>query len=349
MGITRRLFISLTAAFPFASARAVEPAAGTVKIHFLHHSTGGNLVQGAGGISKMFRDYNQEHGVDYRFSEEWSSPQNDNYPYEYFTQTFTPEQLAKYAGQYHVVIWKHCYPGSAILPDDGNPGLYSARKSLESYKLQYRALRSRFDSFPGTKFMVWTLPPLHRNATDPDSAKRAAEFSNWVRTEFLVEDGVRPNLGCFDFRGEVADEDNFLRWEYEPNHEGSDSHPNALANDTVCPVFFNSIISFVRDQQTSAGEQVPEGFRVGPALPNPFNPVTVIEYRAPVACRAKLTVHDALGRTVAVLHDGTVSAGVHRAVWNGRDQRGNPVASGTYFFSMRAGAYRGQGKMTLLR
>lgn len=351
MKITRRHFLVLaSAALPFASVRGDEPAADTaMKIHFLHHSTGGNLIAGAGGIAKMFTEYNTTFGTDYQFTEEWSSP-SGNYPYDYYSDTFSEANLKKYTEQYNVLIWKHCFPGSSILEDEADPKIDTSRQSLEVYKLQYRALRDRFDAYPDTKFMVWTLPPLHRNATNADEARRATEFSAWVKTDFLTENGSHPNMGCFDFRGYVAGEDNFLKYAYEPDHTGSDSHPNQTANDTVCPLFFQSIIDFIDlDIIASASERIPDRFRVGPASPNPFNPSTAIEYHIPSACRVILTIHDTLGRTVAVLQDGVVSSGAHRAIWNGKDMRGNPAASGMYLFSLRAGTYRGQGKMTLLR
>ena len=45
---------------------------------------------------------------------------------------------------------------------------------------------------------------------------------------------------------------------------------------------------------------------------------------------------------------GELEAGVHIAVWDGRDQAGRAVATGTYFARLRAGAYVQVRKMTLL-
>ena len=54
-------------------------------------------------------------------------------------------------------------------------------KSLENYKAQYRDLRAMMDSYSDTKFMVWTLAPLHRLDTDAQTAQRANEFVQWVK------------------------------------------------------------------------------------------------------------------------------------------------------------------------
>ena len=64
--------------------------------------------------------------------------------------------------------------------------------------------------------------------------------------------------------------------------------------------------------------------------PNPFNPMTEIRYEVPVAQSARLVVYNAAGRRLAVLADGHHAAGSHGAVWNGRDDRGRGLPSGTY-------------------
>lgn len=66
-------------------------------------------------------------------------------------------------------------------------------------------------------------------------------------------------------------------------------------------------------------------------FPNPFNPSTTIRYTLPVAAQVELTISDALGRQVAVLHSGSRDAGVHTASWNGRDRNGLRLPTGMYY------------------
>jgi hypothetical protein len=348
--LSRRSFLAISASGLFVSPGfPEEPAAEkTVKIHFLHHSTGGNLIGGAGGIGKMFADYNVQHGTDYQFTDEWSTPTSGNYPYDYYIDTFTPARLRELAAKYQVVVWKHCYPGSSILDDTGKPDINSSRKSIENYLLQYRALRDRFDGYPDTRFILWTLPPLHRKASTADMARRATAFTEWVKSGFLRENGSHPNQHIFDFRGYVTGEDNFLRYEYERDHSDSDSHPNQLANDTVCPFFFHSILDVLRNP-LAAADSSPAGYQVESPYPNPSNPFTVIRFRVPEDCHVSLRVYDNTGKKVAVLREGWTTAGEHRAIWNGRDIEGRHAASGVYLFSFTARGYRTRGKITLVR
>ena len=63
----------------------------------------------------------------------------------------------------------------------------------------------------------------------------------------------------------------------------------------------------------------------------------------------RLEVYDAAGQMVRSLLKGEFEAGVHIVVWDGYDQAGREVATGTYFARLRAGRKIQVRKMTLLR
>lgn len=231
---------------------------GEEKIIFLHHSTGGNVYNG-GKVKAWIDSYNQRTGTVYQITERaypnspypWS-----NYPYDYWNlwsngacnKTNTAIAcLDTLTADYNVIIFKHCFPGSAILADNGQPSVNSSRKSLENYKLQYRALRDLMDSYPHNTFIIWTLAPLHRLATNAENAARAKQFVDWVKNDFLREDGKRhPNIHIFDFWGLTAGTDNYLQYDYEKSHTGSDSHPNNQANQYSGPIFAQAIVDVLR-------------------------------------------------------------------------------------------------------
>jgi ligand-binding sensor domain-containing protein len=80
-----------------------------------------------------------------------------------------------------------------------------------------------------------------------------------------------------------------------------------------------------------AGEEDRPSVVVMANYPNPFNSSTVIEFTFPVSSRAELAVYNAGGQKVRTIVAGAMSAGRHSVVWDGRDERGRPVASGLYF------------------
>jgi hypothetical protein len=83
--------------------------------------------------------------------------------------------------------------------------------------------------------------------------------------------------------------------------------------------------------------------------PNPFNPSTTIRYSLPEKCRVKLEIYDSSGRRMASLVNGEQEKGRYAAEWNGKDERGNSVASGIYFYKLMAGKETVSRKMVLLR
>jgi len=74
--------------------------------------------------------------------------------------------------------------------------------------------------------------------------------------------------------------------------------------------------------------------RLGQARPNPFNPSTSIPYELASSGRVEIDIFDVEGRLVRKLAPGPVAAGTHVTLWNGLDDRGRRLASGSYFYRL---------------
>ena len=84
--------------------------------------------------------------------------------------------------------------------------------------------------------------------------------------------------------------------------------------------------------------------------PNPFNPETTISYDLNGESIVILTIYDLSGQIIRTLvNDQAMSAGHYKSVWDGRDESGAKVASGVYFYQLRAGEFIAKKKMTLLQ
>jgi hypothetical protein len=91
-------------------------------------------------------------------------------------------------------------------------------------------------------------------------------------------------------------------------------------------------------------------FAMPPAAPNPFNPRTTIHYVLPgQGERVRLAIFDLRGRLVRTLLDGTLPAGAGSVIWDGVDESGQVVASGTYLVQLTSGAERAVQKVTLVK
>ena len=98
------------------------------------------------------------------------------------------------------------------------------------------------------------------------------------------------------------------------------------------------------------GGAVPTRAALLGAVPNPFNPQTTIAFDLPRQTAVSLRVFDVSGRLVRVLLDGEiVTEGRHETVWNGCDDSGRRVASGTYFYRLEAVEYSETKRMSLVK
>lgn len=97
------------------------------------------------------------------------------------------------------------------------------------------------------------------------------------------------------------------------------------------------------------GKTLPDGFTLYQNYPNPFNPATQIEFSLSSASDVRLTVYDLLGREVSRLVYGRLEAGHHRTTWNGRNQHGQVVSSGVYFYRLLVGNKEQTRKMILMK
>jgi len=98
------------------------------------------------------------------------------------------------------------------------------------------------------------------------------------------------------------------------------------------------------DVEDDRVDGLPHTPRLEQNYPNPFNPSTAIEFDLARGGQVRLEVFDLLGRSVAVLADGRLSAGHHRVQWQPTDQ-----PSGVYFYRLRTGESEQTRKMLLLR
>ena len=83
--------------------------------------------------------------------------------------------------------------------------------------------------------------------------------------------------------------------------------------------------------------------------PNPFNPETVIEFSLPARSHTTLEVYNILGQRVKTLVDRELEFGVHRFVWNGKDNAGKSAGSGVYLYRLSTPEETKVRRMILLK
>jgi len=83
--------------------------------------------------------------------------------------------------------------------------------------------------------------------------------------------------------------------------------------------------------------------------PNPFNPMTTVRFELASQQRVSVSVHNAAGQRVRTLDVGTYTAGQHELTWDGRDDAGRGLASGTYLLRLQTQDSVESHKLTLVQ
>ena len=95
---------------------------------------------------------------------------------------------------------------------------------------------------------------------------------------------------------------------------------------------------------------IPTQFALHQNYPNPFNPSTQISFDIPEGSElVSLNIYNILGKKVSTLLNNVVSPGKHKIEWNAKDNEGNPVASGIYFYELSSSSFTARKKMLLIR
>jgi hypothetical protein len=331
-------------------------------LFFLHHSTGRNIID-QGVMRAWLSNYNSQHGTHYVFWDHdynwvglrendgqfvtwiYNIPSDNTDPIGLYN-LWTTANAARDSilDNHNVIAFKSCYPASAI----PTPQL------LQQYKTWYLAIRNVLDQHPDKIFVVMSTPPLHRLATNLTEADNARAFANWLKSPEFLQD--HPNIVCFDLFDALAAPNtpgaptrNMLRYEYEGDHNGSDSHPNLAANAVVGPLLAAALVA-AAELNSSTAAQTPSLTQPSLSIhPNPFNPAAVVAFELAADTAVKVDVFDLRGHVVRALVNGQREAGAYQVRWDGRDDQGQDAPAGVYLCRLQTGDATVTKRMALVR
>jgi aminopeptidase N len=99
-----------------------------------------------------------------------------------------------------------------------------------------------------------------------------------------------------------------------------------------------------RLNDTDTDNSIPELYKLEQNYPNPFNPYTIISYQIPKKCLVSLKIYDVLGKEITTLVNDVQAPNFYEVRYYGTE-----LASGVYFYQLKAGAYSETKKMILLQ
>jgi hypothetical protein len=218
-----------------------------------------------------------------------------------------------------------------------------------------RSLNYGHNLFGDPEMPVWTEIPLPLVVVHPEEVPQGRPT-----LDFFVSsqgNGIGQALVCLSlgdkivFLGETG-QDGYLSGEVSLDDVGEMgvvvTKPNSMPYE-------NSITVVAGDADPGI-----ESFQLFQNFPNPFNPATTIQFSVggkqnPI--HTTLQVYNLLGQKVRTLVDAPKNSGIHRVIWDGKDDSGNEVASGIYFYRIEvedpasggAGDFTEAKKLVLLK
>jgi len=138
-------------------------------------------------------------------------------------------------------------------------------------------------------------------------------------------------------------------WQYWENNAWANSRKHTYtydANGNMTEELWQSwwVPLAITDENT-----LPKEFSLSQNFPNPFNPVTTINYDLPEQSHVLINIYDILGREIRTIVKTTQDAGYKSVIWDGTDEFGRSVGTGIYLYQIKAGDFNQTKKMLLLR
>lgn len=255
------------------------------------------------------------------------------------------EDVVVYEGQltsgvnmvlFPVIEFEHCESPELAIPDNSPAGVYDTMTYADDITISdVEVYLNLTHTYIGDLIVEITSPDGTTVRLHNRSGGTTEDIIGWYDSQLTV-----------DGPGELADfigEGSMGDWQiWVSDNAGVDT---GVLHDWCVHVWGGASSGVPGEDLTD----VPSEYVLRGVSPNPFNPVTEISYGLPDDGRVALRVYNVAGKLVRVLVDGEVDAGYHAATWDGRDDRGEAVASGVYFCRMEAEGFEEAAKMVLLK
>jgi hypothetical protein len=216
--------------------------------------------------------------------------------------------------------------GSAVIP-----GTYTNIFAKCFCILDYTAVPVELTSFTGNVvqdgvLLNWTTATeLNNQGFD---IERSSSDQTWEKIGFVPGYGTTTEPKAYSFLDENVTSGTYTYRLKQIDFDGTSSYSPEVVVDV---------------------DNTPSDFGLFQNFPNPFNPTTTIQFQVPQANDVSIIIYDMLGKEVKSLFTGQVQAGKYTVDWNGKNNTGAKVSSGSYIYRMTAGDFVDVKEMILLK
>ena len=133
-----------------------------------------------------------------------------------------------------------------------------------------------------------------------------------------------------------------------------DLNNDGLKEITFCGLKNGIYKIFVVGLQGTAGQvgnnnSIPNQISLSQNYPNPFNPTTTIEYQVQENDLVTLKIYDSIGQLVRTLVNEEKPSGEYSVIFDGKNEKGQSLSSGAYFYQLKVGDFISSKKMIMLK
>jgi hypothetical protein len=182
-------------------------------------------------------------------------------------------------------------------------------------------------------------------------SENSFSFLGWVFYSDECENGTPQNEWLFygaDLEDYVGKSEVWIGFAFRSNSSGTKTEGTHVDDIRIM-----KYIPVAIDGEDPSVSVLPGSSSLFQNYPNPFNPSTTISFVIPgtpgVSQAVTLTVYELRGRRVRTLIESELEPGTHEIHWDGRNDRGEPVSSGIYLYTLSAGDRLFTRKMAILK
>lgn len=220
----------------------------------------------------------------------------------------------------------------------------------DKHDLEYRL------DFGSGMFTQWSRTKTYTQSFSPGRYNIVLEVrdSGGLTDRVTKELVVNPRLAG-DFNGDgIVDFSDFFQFAdyFGSSNAAYDLNADGVVDFTDFFLFADNFGQEARAKLMDLAHQylgLPREFSLAHNYPNPFNNETAINYALPTDSPVLLEIYNIKGQKVRTLQQGYMPAGAYTAKWDGRDNYGNAVGSGVYFYQLNAGSFSKANKMVMVK
>jgi len=266
-------------------------------------------------------------------------PSPDQYDRGAFVATLTHEFF-----RYGTIVYVRAWNEAVVTPSKTNYGdsqLYTLQSNSDSHDFTTWYIVERYTSpVELVSFSATSVPGKIVLRWETASETENLGFHVY-RSEKI--DGVRDQITSKIVDGAINSE----------SHHSYSFDDKNIQENAVYYYWLADISSdgkqFFHGPESAIAVVKPTMYALDQNYPNPFNPSTMIHYIIKEDGDVTLSVYNVTGQLVRRLVNMRQNAGDYEVVWDGKDEHGNPMSSGTYLYTLKASDFRYSRKMILTK